>query len=315
MREELAMPNEPILLATDGMRDSDAAVRAAADLAAATRRPVTVIAVLEPPPIVAGEYGFVVPVESVWEDRRDALLARVRKQIQHVVGCHPEWLIEVRTGNPPRAIAKAAETLNAAVIVMGLGQHHLLDRALGTETALHTLRAARRPVFAVPQTYGALPSRAVVGIDFGDAGVAAAQRALALLPSLTRLALVHVAPHWDLEPTAHAEWRAEYECGMLPALERVIRELDAPSSVTVSIVIRDGKPIKELLKVAEEYEADVIMVGSKGLGFLDRMLVGSTASGIIRGAQAAVFAFPTVALATPAASRVPAEVAACAVGA
>jgi nucleotide-binding universal stress UspA family protein len=130
------------------------------------------------------------------------------------------------------------------------------------------------------------------------------------------MALVHVAPRWDLEPSAFAEWRADYERGVAPAFEHVISELDAPPAVTLTNVIREGKTTKELLRAAETDEADVIVVGSKGLGFLDRILVGSTASAIIRGAHSAVFAFPIAALATrPVASGAAIPADACMVGA
>jgi nucleotide-binding universal stress UspA family protein len=208
------------------------------------------------------------------------------------------WPIEIRTGEPAKTIAEMAEQLDAALIVMGLGQHHLLDRALGKETALRTLRQARTPVFAVPQTYSSLPVRAVVGMDFSDSAVAAAHSALALLPTLTRMGLVHVAPRWDMQPSAYAQWRDEYDTGLMPALEKAIREIGAPSTVTVTNVIREGKTPKELLTAAREYAADMIIVGSRGLGFMDRMLIGSTASAVIRGAQVAVLALPLVA--TPA---------------
>jgi len=288
--------NEPIILATHGMNQADSAVRATAHLAAATERPVTVIAVLEPPPMVAGEYGFVIPMEDLAEDRRDTLLNRVRKQLTDVIGRDPGWPIELRSGDPPSTVAKIAHAADAEVIVMGLGHHNLLDRVFGSETALHTLRAAHTPIFAVPQSYSQLPRRAVVGVDFSGAGMAAAQGAITVFPSLTSIALIHVAPRWDLQPTAYAEWRAEYERGVGPAFERVIRELDAPSSVRVTTAIREGKTTKELIAAADEDAADVIVVGSKGLGFLDRVLVGSTATGVIRGAHCAVFAFPVVAV-------------------
>lgn len=297
-----ATPNEgsrkePILLATHGMKESDAAVRAAADLSAATGRNVHVIAVLEPPPLVAGEYGFIVPVEDIGEGRRDALVARVRKQLGDVLGNAPQWSLELRSGAPAATIASHAQSEDASVIVMGLGHHQLMDRMFGSETTLHTLRAAHTPVLAVPHNYGGLPERAVVAVDFSGAGLAAAQRALAVLPSLTSIALVHVAPRWDLQPTAYAEWRAEYERGVGPAFDRVVRELEAPAGVEVTTTIREGRTTKELLAAAEENTADVIVVGSKGLGFLDRVLVGSTATGIIRGAPTSVFAFPVLAVA------------------
>jgi nucleotide-binding universal stress UspA family protein len=295
MMHDFALPTEPILLATDGLKDADGAVRIAASLSESARRPVTVVAVLEPPPIVTGEYGFVVPVADVWKDRRESLLARVQKQIDAVAGANRDWQIEVVSGRPATVIASTAEMLGAALIVIGLGEHHLLDRALGSETALHTLRAARCPVLAVPAACSMLPIRAVAGIDFSGPAVGAVQSALALMPSLTDIELLHVAPRWDLEPAVYAEWKAEYERRLAPALGHVRRDIDAAPGVVLTTAIRQGKTAKQLLAAAVEYAADLIIVGSKGLRFLDRMLVGSTATGIIRGAQSAVFAFPMVA--------------------
>ncbi|MGH7696986.1 MAG: universal stress protein [Gemmatimonadaceae bacterium] len=298
MQEDLLMRSEPILLATNGTKDADAAVSAADQLSEMTGRQVTVIAVLEPPPHVASENGFVVSVDTFWADRRNALHARVRRQILEVAGCDPGWPIEIRTGNPAGTIANAAASLDAAVIVMGLGKQHLLDRAIGSETTLHTLRAACAPILAVPPTFAILPQRAVVATDFGDAAVAAAQEALALIPSLTDLLVLHVAPRWDMQPAAYAQWGEDYRRAVDPAMERVINELDAPFTVTVTREIREGKVTKQLFAAADEFDAQLFIVGSKGLGLLERMLVGSTASGIMRGAQDAVFAFPIAALAT-----------------
>jgi nucleotide-binding universal stress UspA family protein len=133
------------------------------------------------------------------------------------------------------------------------------------------------------------------------------QSALALLPSLTDVELLHVAPRWDLEPAAYAEWKADYERRLAPALGHVIRDVDPPPGVVLTTAIRQGKTAKQLLAAAVEYNADLIIVGSKGLGFLDRLLVGSTATGIIRGAQSAVFAFPLLAKAPVEAPTIAAE--------
>jgi len=282
------------------------------DLALATGRPVQVVAVLEPPPLVAGAYGFVAPIHAVWNDCRDALLARVRNQIYDVVGRDPGWPIAIHRGSTAVKIAAASESFDAALIVMGLGHHNRIDRALGSETALHTLRAARRPLLAVPTVDTPLPRRAVVGIDFSTASVEAAKLAIELVPSLTSLLLVHVTPRWDLQPKAYAKWRSDYDRALAPALDRVIEELEAPAGVTLTTMISDGKPTPALLSAAKESVADMIVVGSQGLGFLDRMLVGSTASGIIRGAEVAVFALPTAALAAHASA--PASEDACTIG-
>jgi nucleotide-binding universal stress UspA family protein len=297
MQADFSVPQQPILLATNGQRESDGAVDVAWALSYATGRVVSVVSVLEPPPLVAGAYGFVVPVPDTREDSHKALIGRVRKQLNDAVGARVCWPVEVRTGNAATEIANAAEAVGAAVIVMGLGQHAVLDRALGSETALHTLRAAGTPILAVPYNCVGLPTRAVVGLDFSETCVAAARQALSLLPSLTRMILVQVSPRWDIQSTAYSEWRTKYEHAVAPGLDWAVGELAAPDDVTVTTEIREGKTAKSLLLAAEDYGADLIVVGSKGLGLLDRMLVGSTASSIIRSAQTAVFALPLAALA------------------
>lgn len=301
MRDHFANPNDSrgdnaILLATHGLTESDAAVRAAAQLAEATGRRVSVVAVLEPPPLVAGEYGFIVPLERLYEARRPELLDRVRKQIAGVLGHDSGWPVDIHHGDPAATITREAERAGAALIVMGLGRHNIMDRIGGGETALRTLRAARTAVFAVPQSYARLPRRAVVALDFSATSVAAAQQALTLLPSLTTLVLLHVTPRWDLDPTAYAAWRNDYERAIGPEFERALRELDAPAGVKVTTALRAGVTTKELLNAADDTAADVIIVGSRALGFLDRVLVGSTATGIIRSASCAVFAMPLLAV-------------------
>jgi nucleotide-binding universal stress UspA family protein len=173
------------------------------------------------------------------------------------------------------------------------------------------LRIARSPDFAVPQTYTALPTLAVIGIDFSDAATAAVRSALELLPTINRLVLVHVAPRWDHAPLT-AAWFSEYERSVLPCLKRIIRELHVARDVEVTNVVREGKAARELVRVAEEYAADAIVVGSRGLGFVERVLVGSTASAIIRGAQVAAFALPLAAVAAETAGASAVETAASA---
>jgi hypothetical protein len=71
--------------------------------------------------------------------------------------------------------------------------------------------------------------------------------------------------------------------------------LDARTHIT-----REGKTSREILKYAQSVDADLIVTGSRGAGFMSRMLVGSTATGIIRGAHCAVLAVPV----SPASDRV-----------
>lgn len=283
----------PIVVATDGTTSASAALKAAAQLAERTGAGVTVLTVLEPLPLVAADYGLLLPPAETDEARRAALTTRVREQVLETVGAHPGWQVEVRDGDPAAVIARVAREAGARLIIAGIGHHDLLDRMFGGETALHTLRLAKVPVLAVAPGFVSLPQRLAIAIDFSEPSIIAARTALALLPSVTMVYLVHVAPRLELQPEAYAAWMSDYSEGVEPAFDRVRSRLEVPEGVTVETMTLTGKPTRALLDFAKSAHVDAIVTGSRGAGLVDRILVGSTATGLIRGAACAVLAVPT----------------------
>lgn len=282
----------PILVATDGTASADAALRAAAMLARHTEAEVVVLSVLVGLPLVAGDYGMLIPPVDSDRGRRDSLHKQVNTQVNRLGADTTDWKIDVRDGDPPATIARAARETNARLVIVGLGHHELLDRLFGGETAIHTLRLARVPVLAVPPDFNSLPRRAVVATDFSVASIRAARTALRRIDTLTTVYLVHVAPNLELQPEAFAAWMSMFGEGLGSAFDRVTAELGLPESVTVESVSRTGKPSREILDFAQSVQADLIVTGSRGAGLVDRILVGSTATGLLRGARCAVLAVP-----------------------
>ena len=52
--------------------------------------------------------------------------------------------------------------------------------------------------------------------------------------------------------------------------------------ITDEIVVAAGEPAEEILKVAEDRNCDLIVMGSHGMGGIVGMLVGSTARKVVR---------------------------------
>ncbi|MEP7381543.1 MAG: universal stress protein [Gemmatimonadota bacterium] len=282
----------PILVATDGMASATAALSAAALLARSEETPVTVLTVLEPVPLVAADYGLLLPPADTDNARRAALRSRVEDQLAESVGPRPNWDVQVRDGDPSGVIGRTAREINARMIVIGIGHHDLLDRLFGGETALHTLRQSPVPVFAVAPGFAALPTRLAIALDFSQASIVAAQAALQLLPSASMIYLVHVAPRLELQPAAYQAWMSDYGTAVGPAFTRVQSQLTPPPGCVVETITLTGKPTRSLLAFAKSAHIDAIVTGSRGAGLLDRILVGSTATGLIRGASCSVLAVP-----------------------
>jgi nucleotide-binding universal stress UspA family protein len=281
----------PIIVATDGTPSCDAALRAAA-LIAGISTTVVVVSAVEPLAVAGFAYGVMLQQPRLVSAQRDAQLAAVRQQLSRVGGTAPQWTVDVQDGTPPHVIARAAREWRAQLVIMGIGHHDLLVRLGGMETTLQTLRATSTPVLAVPQTFAALPTRAVLATDFSVASIDAAQAALRRFPSITTVNLVHVMPRVDMEPEVYAAWTALYGEGLTPLFDRAKGELGLPATTAVETTTLEGKSSREILRLAASAHADLIVTGSRGSGFIDRLLVGSTATGLIRGAQCAVLAVP-----------------------
>jgi len=293
LAERDAIALGPILVATDGTSSSRAALKAAAQLAAHSESDVVVLTVLEPLPVVAADYGIMLPLEESAQTRRNALLERVKTQVAEVAGARSGWKIDLREGDPAYVIATTARETRSRLVILGVGHHDLLDRLFGGETALRTLRLTKKPVFAVAPKYDHLPKRVVIATDFSAGSIRAARTALELFDTVSMVYVVHVAPRIDMQPEAFASWMSLYGEGVGPAFERLKAELGLPSKVTVETITLEGKPSKQILEFARSANVDLIITGSRGAGLVDRLLVGSTATGLVRGAQCSVLAVPT----------------------
>lgn len=56
--------------------------------------------------------------------------------------------------------------------------------------------------------------------------------------------------------------------------------------------VRTGRAAEEILGFAEEIEADLIVIGSRGHGAFERMLIGTTAERVVRQARCPVLVVP-----------------------
>ncbi len=283
----------PILVASDGSAFSHEALFTAARLAAsAFGGALEVIGVCEPMPgVAAGMDVLPVPAE-LDEARRATMLDDLQRSVNISAAGDPRWPISVLVGSPPRMIATEAEHRGASLIVMGIGRHNPLDRLFGTETTLSTLRESHVPILAVGPNFPAPPTHAVVGLDFSQASIHAAHLALRLLTQGGRLTLVHVRPRFEHPSADWQAWDADYGRTLPPLFEQVGSQLDAPDGVTVETVTVRGDPAPALLAYAQQSNADLIAVGTQRHSFIERLVVGSVATRVLRTARVGVLAVP-----------------------
>jgi nucleotide-binding universal stress UspA family protein len=278
-----------IILATHGGRTAHGATRVASLLARRLGAELDTVGVLPRSLPMDSGFGLAFPPSIEAEEELASQTAReiVRQMTQcGVPECHPT----VRIGQPAIAIADAARAVNAVLIVLGLGPHHAIDRALGGETALQLVQVASTPVFAVPAAANALPRRAVVATDFTPTSLAVAQTAASLVADDAVVELVHVRGSGRHEPS-------------VPDAERRLRDLATSIELTGPLKIEasvfSGPPAPTILEVARSRGADMIALGSHGYGLWKQLTIGSVASKIIRLTEVAVLVQPIGSIGAP----------------
>ena len=135
-------------------------------------------------------------------------------------------------------------------------------------------------------------TRILVPVDASN-GAKQAVRLAAELAAATGAALdiLHVS-YFDTDTDAFEEsWLPEAIAGPVgieeqEALERARKHV--PSSVPAEYHRRTGIPAEEILQFAEERPDDLIVVGCRGLGFMQGVLLGSVSQAIAERASVPV---------------------------
>lgn len=124
----------------------------------------------------------------------------------------------------------------------------------------------------------------VVAYDFSTSAHHALERAL----ETTQGNILHVV--CALEPGGQVDY--QYAERVQSALaDKVAKELEARAkseAVHFFVHVRIGKPAEEILMLAQEIGADAIIIGTKGLTGVERIVLGSVAERVVREAGCSV---------------------------
>ncbi len=141
---------------------------------------------------------------------------------------------------------------------------------------------------------GSLWTRVLLATDGSEDSEAAARMAVAISRwSRAELHLMHV---WHDVPTAHFRGfvRAELEREGRQLLEEQAQWIKEAGGTIAATHLREGHAVDEILKASEELEVDLIVLGTRGLGPLKLVVLGSVSAGVLGGASVPVIVVPRV---------------------
>lgn len=208
---------------------------------------------------------------------RAAALHEVRARIETALSGSVPWDalhdLEVREGWAPAALDDEARATGAELLVLGAKHHTALRRWLGGSTVHNVARMMRTPILVV----GAPPAtirRVLVSVDASAAAkptLEFARRFADLFDA--ELRVLHVIEPLPILPETPPPVNAGiYERFLEEECEQKIWPLVPPDAEKV---IRRAVADTGIAAEAQAWGADVVIVGSHGKGFVERMLVGS----------------------------------------
>ena len=187
--------------------------------------------------------------------------------------------LSVFFGPPAAVLQEVTRERGPGLLVLGGKHHSALERWLGGSTSLHVVRTSEVPVLITAGNPTAL-RRILVAADLSKAAgptVALAERFARLVGAQLRVLTVF-EPLPDL-PGIPPTDPTEYYALAQETLERDVWPL--VKTPRVERIVRHGMVVETLLREASDWQADVLVVGSHGKGWAQRVLLGSVTERLI----------------------------------
>jgi nucleotide-binding universal stress UspA family protein len=282
----------PVLVALKPLDGGESALAVAQWLADRTESELQILSVAEMADMAIADAVIPPLPPEYYQRERDDAAARLREQAAQGPHADATCRVDVVEGPASATIANTARDRGASVIVVGTGRHAVLGRFLYGERALEVVRSALGPVLVVPPAARPPFKHAMVSVDFSQASMRAAAAAVEMLERGGRITLVHVKSATRLNEDSVGWWNDAYELRSREMLARFADALPEPAGVTVETVLLHGDTVDTLVTYAIAHDVDLIACGRRRHSFLERILVGSVSSALIRRAPCSVLVTP-----------------------
>jgi nucleotide-binding universal stress UspA family protein len=214
--------------------------------------------------------------------------------------------VALREGTDIHAeILEAADQMNPDLIVMGTHGRSGFQHVMLGSVAEKVLHKARYPVLTVPRrTPDAVPrgpvpfARILCGIDFSECSLAALRHAISLAADagarVDVLSVVQLIPMYETMsgvPLYYPGLLGDLKADIWKRLNSVVAE--AAPEMPVERIVTVGSPHREIVRVATERNAELVVLGAHSHGLVDHMFFGSTTNHVVHRARCPVLTVRT----------------------
>lgn len=278
---------EHVLAATDGSEHGLSAVVTSAYCARRSGASMDIVTVAEsllsPAGIDMALY------EETFEDR-----LREQVQAQMAAAEVTDAPLHLEVGFAAPAITRVAEEVDADLIVVGAHPRPAVARFLVGSTAERVIRMAHRPVLVAIEQRRAPFRRVLAAVDLSGQSQRVVETAVATaMACSSELRALYVEDRLTpmlLEAALYDEEESRQRAR--DQLKEALTAAAVPSELALSSEVREGHAGQEILGTAEDWDADLIVMGSHGFGFFNRLLLGSISTYVLRHGHRATLVVP-----------------------
>jgi nucleotide-binding universal stress UspA family protein len=276
-----------VLAATDG---SDHGLNAVVTGAACARRlgvSLEIVSVVET---------LTFPFGVEFADYHDAYSEELRRKVatQADAADASDAPVHQRSGLAAPLITELADELEPCLIVVGAHPRPAVARFLVGSTAERVMRMAHCPVLVATAARREPFQRVLVAIDLSRQSLRVLEIAAAIVQAngaQLRALYVHDQPAPMLLEAALFDEKESRDHAR-GEFSRTVARVALPSELMVSRSIREGHAGHEILHEAQDWDADLVVMGSHGFGFFNRLLLGSTSVYMLRHGHRATLVVP-----------------------
>lgn len=284
-----------ILTAVDGSENAQAAVEASIRLACRSRAALEFVYVVN----LNGAFGgYPLPENKTFSSVLEDVLGAGKAVLEHAMDQVPE-AVETRghciDGDPGKTIAALAEKEGCDLIAVGSRGLGVLKGALLGSVSRYLVENAKCPVLVIKA--GARQEENVMGdfktilvpVDGSESSERAIEQAVALAQVCgAKLKFLYVANINQLAINAclsDAILEAVTKAGGV-ILDRALEKV--PEGVEAESFAETGSPAVVIMEFAEAEDADLVVMGSRGLGVVKGVLLGSVSQHLVERAKCPV---------------------------
>lgn len=283
-------PNKTILAATDFSEYSKTAINICLGVYRCMKTKLCILHTIERIPHKPRHLSSCTAPEDMKQKLEKETVDKIKAMIPEGIREKSDIIPMVRFGKPYNEILQVAKEENVDLLVIGTHGRAGVDRVLMGSVAEKIVRKAHCPVMVIKGKKYAGFKRIIVPVDFSDCSRRALEYAIATAGAhKSRLTVLHISEESFVEPYINAANSEEEADEIMKEIDQVTKTRYDEFLKTVDLgevehekLLMKGVPETEIVEIAMEQQADLVVMGTYGRAGIKHILIGSTAEEVVR---------------------------------